>query len=427
MTTVFLIGGGGREHALADRIDRSSLLSKLYAAPGNPGIATIAECVAVNPADHQAVVEFAKSHEVDLVVIGPEAPLVDGLADALSAQGVACFGPSAAAAQLEGSKEFARDFCNRHGIPQPAYAPFDDADAAKAYVRDRFKGGPSVIKADGLAAGKGVVVADDESEAFAAIDMILNDKTLGDANFGSASLVVEDRIHGTEASLFAIVDGEDVVMIGSAQDHKRAYDGDKGPNTGGMGAVSPAPALSDDVLADAWENIVVKTAKGMVAEGHPYCGFLYTGLMITDTGPQVIEFNCRFGDPEAEVILPRLKSDLLAAMLTATEGGLGHVDFRFDPRVGVTVIMANGGYPGAYEKGGVITGLPADDYYADDLMVFHAGTSHDETGNIIATGGRVLAVTALGSDKDDARQKAYQQVEAINWPGAFFRRDIGNT
>lgn len=415
MATVLLIGGGGREHALADSIDRSPLLDKLYAAPGNPGIAALAECVAIDPADHDAVVDFARDHNVDLVVVGPEAPLVDGLADTLTAAGIACFGPSAKAAMLEGSKEFARDFCARHGIPQPGYAPFDDAEAAKAYVRARFNGGSCVIKADGLAAGKGVVVAEDEAEALAAIDHIL-----GNSSFGGASLVVEDRIHGTEASLFAMVDGADVVMIGSAQDHKRAYDGDKGPNTGGMGAVSPAPALTDALLDLAWREVVEKTARGMAAEGMPYRGFLYAGLMLTDSGPQVIEFNCRFGDPEAEVVLPRLKSDLLSAMLTATQGGLGQVDFRFDANVAVTVVMANGGYPGAYDKGGVITGL---DEMRPDTMVFHAGTTARD-GAITATGGRVLAVTALGQDQQDARTKAYARVKTISWPGAFHRSDI---
>ena len=415
MATVLLIGGGGREHALADSIDRSPLLDKLYAAPGNPGIAALAECVAIDPADHDAVVDFARDHNVDLVVVGPEAPLVDGLADTLTAAGIACFGPSAKAAMLEGSKEFARDFCARHGIPQPGYAPFDDAEAAKAYVRARFNGGSCVIKADGLAAGKGVVVAEDEAEALAAIDHIL-----GNSSFGGASLVVEDRIHGTEASLFAMVDGADVVMIGSAQDHKRAYDGDKGPNTGGMGAVSPAPALTDALLDLAWREVVEKTARGMAAEGMPYRGFLYAGLMLTDSGPQVIEFNCRFGDPEAEVVLPRLKSDLLSAMLTATQGGLGQVDFRFDANVAVTVVMANGGYPWAYDKGGVITGL---DEMRPDTMVFHAGTTARD-GAITATGGRVLAVTALGQDQQDARTKAYARVKTISWPGAFHRSDI---
>jgi phosphoribosylamine--glycine ligase len=418
MTTVLLIGGGGREHALADCIATSPMLDKLYVAPGNPGISALAESVALNIAKHDDVVNFAKKTNIDLVVIGPEAPLVDGLADTLEDAGIACFGPKAHPAMLEGSKEFARNFCARHGIPQPAYAPFDDIEAAKDYVRARFQGGGAVIKADGLAAGKGVVVADNQDEAFAAIEMIL-----GDASFGGASLVVEDRIHGTEASLFALVDGPDVVMCGSAQDHKRAFDGDKGPNTGGMGAVSPAPALTDDLLKQAWDDIVVKTAKGMADEGHPYRGFLYTGLMLTDTGPQVIEFNCRFGDPEAQAILPRLNSDLLAAMLTATQGGLRHVSLKFTPKTAVTVVMANNGYPAAYDTGGIITGL---DDEMPDTMVFHAGTSRNDDGNIIASGGRVLAVTALGDDKDEARTKAYTRVNNIAWPGAFFRRDIAN-
>lgn len=421
---VLLIGGGGREHALADSIDRSPLLKKLYVASGNieggnPGIANLAECVPLDITDHAAVVSFAKTNAIDLVVIGPEAPLVDGLADSLAAAAIAVFGPSALAAMLEGSKEFARDFCARHGIPQPAYAPFVDINAAKAYIETRFHGGACVIKADGLAAGKGVVVADNQAEAFAAIETIL-------ANT-DASIVIEDRIYGIEASLFAMVDGNDAVMIGSAQDHKRAFDGDLGPNTGGMGAVSPAPALTDELLAKAWSEIVIPTAKGMVDEGNPYRGFLYVGLMLTTDGPQVIEYNCRFGDPEAEAILPRLKSDLLSAMITATSGGLRQVNFRFDARVAVTVVMANGGYPDVYEKGHVIDGLDAPLEHHNDVMVFHAGTGVDDNGNITAMGGRVLAITALGDDKDAARKKAYNRIDSITWHGAFYRRDIGNT
>jgi phosphoribosylamine--glycine ligase len=418
MTTTLLIGGGGREHALAVSINASPLLGTLYVAPGNPGIAKIAECVALDIANHNEVIDFAQKAKVDLVVVGPEAPLVNGLADALEAAGINCFGPKAQAARLEGSKEFARDFCRRHNIPQPNYKSFDEANAAKAYVAGRFKDGAAVIKADGLAAGKGVVVADNKDQAFAAIDMIL-----GGDGFGGGSLVVEDRIYGIEASLFAVVDGTEAVLIGSAQDHKRAYDGDTGPNTGGMGAISPAPALTDGLLKEAWDNIVLKTAKGMAEEGHPYRGFLYVGLMLTNNGVQVIEFNCRFGDPEAEAILPRLESDLLEALKAATCGKLGEINFKFTAKVAVTVVMVNGGYPGEYTKGGIINGL---DNEQSDAIVFHAGTSLTDDGKITATGGRVLAVTALGDNKKDARTRAYTRVNSITWPQVFFRKDIAD-
>ena len=420
---VLLIGSGGREHALADQIDRSPLLNKLYAAPGNPGIATLAECVDLNAADHNAVINFAQTHDINLVIIGPEAPLVAGLADDLSDAGIAVFGPSGAAAQLEGSKDFARAFCARHNIPQPKFASFETVDKARAHLTEHYPDGYVVIKADGLAAGKGVVVSDDMDQAMGAITMMLEDNRFGDAG---ARVVIEDRIEGTEASLFAMVDGENAIMIGSAQDHKRAYDNDEGPNTGGMGAVSPAPALTDALCQDAWDNIVLPVVRGMAAEGMPYRGFLYTGLMLTKTGPQVIEFNCRFGDPEAETILPRLKSDLLSAMATAVEGGLGHTDLRFHDGAAVTVVMVNGGYPGAYEKGGVINGLmPEGDAYdsANPTIVYHAGTAEKE-GAIIATGGRVLAVTGMGADQAGARQAAYDRVASISWPNVFYRKDI---
>ncbi len=416
---VLLIGGGGREHALAMSIARSQQLTHLFATPGNPGIASVATCIACDVSDHQAVIACCNTHDITLVVIGPEAPLVDGLADSLRAEGILCFGPSKMAATLEGSKEFARDFCARHHIPQPGYAPFDDADAAIAYVKNRFNGGGCVVKADGLAAGKGVIVADHEDDTIAAIKMILDDGQFGSSG---ARLVIEDRIEGTEASLFALTDGTTAVMIGSAQDHKRAYDGDKGPNTGGMGAVSPAPALTPDLLQQSWDQIVAPVITGMAAEGHPYQGFLYAGLMLTSDGPQVIEFNCRFGDPEAEVILPRLNTDLLTLMQDAANGTLTNQALSFDDQIAITVIMANGGYPGDYEKGGIITGLND----VKDVTVFHAGTT-EKDGAVTATGGRVLAVTALGQDRDDARSKAYAAVDKISWPGCFSRRDIAIT
>jgi phosphoribosylamine--glycine ligase len=322
---------------------------------------------------------------------------------------------------LEGSKAFARDFCDRHDIPQPAWQRFDNSAEDCAFIRDHTADG-HVIKADGLAAGKGVVVADTKDEAIAAITSMLDDAQFGHAG---ASIVIEERITGKEASLFAMCDGEHAMMIGTAQDYKRAGDGDTGPNTGGMGAVSPAPALTPHLLDTAWRDIVEKVISGMAQDNMPYQGFLYTGLMMTTDGPKVIEFNCRFGDPEAEVILPRLKSDLLTALMAATETGLGHMDLRFHDGAAVTVIMANGGYPGPINAGGVITGLDAatanDGAHA--AYVFHAGTSQKDD-DIIATGGRVLAVTSLGNDQAEARQNAYQHVEMIDWPGVYYRKDI---
>jgi phosphoribosylamine--glycine ligase len=413
---VLLIGGGGREHALAMSIALSPLLTTLYAAPGNPGIANLAKCLTCDVADHDAVINLCRDKKIELVVIGPEAPLVEGLVDSLTQSGILSFGPSKMAAKLEGSKEFARDFCDRHNIPQPGYAPFDDTAAATGYVKSRYQGGGCVVKADGLAAGKGVTVADNEAEAIAAIRMILDDGKFGTSG---ATLVIEDRIEGTEASLFALTDGRTALKVGSAQDHKRAFDGDRGPNTGGMGAISPAPALTADLEEQAWQEIILPVINGMREEGNPYKGFLYTGLMLTATGPQVIEFNCRFGDPEAEVILPRLKTDLLALMVDAAKDALAEQVLSFDNNVAITVIMANGGYPGPYEKGAVITGLDQ----VTDVTVFHAGTTA-KNDTITATGGRVLAVTALGRDRDDARTKAYEAVETISWPGCFCRSDI---
>ncbi|XDZ65110.1 phosphoribosylamine--glycine ligase [Alphaproteobacteria bacterium LSUCC0684] len=415
---VLVIGSGGREHALVDAIDRSPLTSRISVAPGNPGMISMAERPDLKADDPEAIISFARAEAVDLVVIGPEAPLVAGLADTLNTAGIPTFGPSAEAAKLEGSKAFSREFCARHNIPQPRFARFTDSAAALAHLQETCPDQGVVIKADGLAAGKGVVVADTLKEAEDAVRMMLDDAGFGDA--GSA-ILIEERIAGTEASLFALVDGHDAVFLGSAQDYKRAYDGDKGPNTGGMGAISPAPRLTPALQQEAWEKIVLPVVRGMEAEGRPYRGFLYAGLMLTDKGPQVIEFNCRFGDPEAEVILPRLKSDLLSAMLTAMEAGLRHADLRFEDKVAVTVIMANGGYPGHTDKGAVIHGLEAE---MANTMVFHAGTDRDEEGQIIATGGRVLAVTGLGGDAAEARQNAYDRLGQITWDRVMYRRDI---
>ena len=413
---ILLIGSGGREHALAWAISGSALTETLLIAPGSDAMAALGRCVDVAADDLDGLLALAEAEQPDLVVVGPEAPLVAGLVDRLTAAGFAAFGPSAAAARLEGSKAFAREACARFGIHQPGFTVCRDMDTARAAIA--ATGGACVIKADGLAAGKGVVVADDAEEAMTAAADMLNGR-FGDAG---ATLLVEERITGPEASLFALVDGADVLFMGSAQDHKRAYDGDKGPNTGGMGAVSPAPRLDEALQAQVMEEIVSPLARGIADEAMPYRGILYVGLMLTDTGPQVIEFNCRLGDPEAQVILPRLRSDFVAAMLATIEGTLGHVSLRWDERSAVTVVMAAKGYPGSYEKGSVIAG--AETAAGDDVMLFHAGTKIDADGTLRAHGGRVLAVTGLGGDVGAARGAAYGAVDKIGWPGGFCRRDI---
>ena len=414
---ILLIGSGGREHALAWAISGSALTESLVIAPGSDAMATLGRCAGVAADDLDGLLVLAEAERPDLVVVGPEAPLVAGLVDRLESAGIPAFGPSAAAAQLEGSKAFAREACARFGIHQPNFTVCTEIGSARAAIA--ASGGACVIKADGLAAGKGVVVADTAAEAEdAAAEML--DGRFGDAG---ATLLVEERITGPEASLFALVDGADVLFMGSAQDHKRAYDGDKGPNTGGMGAVSPSPRLSDALQQQVMDEIVRPLARGMADGGTPYCGILYVGLMLTGDGPQVIEFNCRLGDPEAQVILPRLRSDLVAAMLATVEGTLGHVSLRWDNRSAVTVVMAAEGYPGAYEKGSVISGTEGAEA-SDDVMLFHAGTKIDDAGTVTAHGGRVLAVTGLGDDAGTARAAAYAAVDGIDWPGGFCRRDI---
>ena len=414
---ILLIGSGGREHALAWAISGSALTESLVIAPGSDAMATLGRCAGVAADDLDGLLALAEAERPDLVVVGPEAPLVAGLVDRLEAAGFPAFGPSAAAAQLEGSKAFAREACARFGIHQPDFTVCTDIGSARAAIA--ASGGACVIKADGLAAGKGVVVANTAAEAEdAAAEML--DGRFGDAG---ATLLVEERITGPEASLFALVDGADVLFMGSAQDHKRAYDGDKGPNTGGMGAVSPSPRLTDALQQQVMDEIVRPLARGMADEGTPYRGILYVGLMLTGDGPQVIEFNCRLGDPEAQVILPRLRSDLVAAMLATVEGTLGHVSLRWDNRSAVTVVMAAEGYPGAYEKGSVISGTEGAEA-SDDVMLFHAGTKIDDAGTVTAHGGRVLAVTGLGDDAGTARAAAYAAVDGIDWPGGFCRRDI---
>ncbi len=414
---ILLLGSGGREHALAWSLAASPLVERLYCAPGNAGIAREAEIAALDIADHAAVIAFCKAKAIDLVVVGPEGPLVAGIVDDLEAQGIRAFGPTKAAARLEGSKGFTKDLCRAHGIPTAAYQRFDAPDDAKAYVRRR--GVPIVIKADGLAAGKGVVVAATLAEAEAAID----------ANFSAASgdslreIVVEDFLEGEEASFFALCDGETAIPFGTAQDHKRAFDGDLGPNTGGMGAYSPAPVMTKDLIARSMTEIVQPTLRAMKSIGAPYKGVLYAGLMITKGGPQLIEYNARFGDPECQVLMLRLKSDLAPALWAARDGVLKTFDLRWHDHVALTVVMAANGYPGAYAKGSPISGL--DEAAAlEGVAIFHAGTRADQD-RILANGGRVLNVCAIGSTVREAQSRAYAAVDKIAWPGGFCRRDIG--
>ncbi|WP_070935091.1 phosphoribosylamine--glycine ligase [Edaphosphingomonas haloaromaticamans] len=414
---VLLLGSGGREHALAWTLAQSPKLTKLYAAPGNPGIAEHAELVPIDPAHPHAVLAFARDMDIGLVVIGPEAPLVAGVGDLLRENGVLVFGPDAAAAQLEGSKGFTKDLCARENIPTAAYARFTDADAARAGLA-RF-GLPVVIKADGLAAGKGVVIAEDAAAAEAAIaDMF-------DGGFGEAGaeVVMEEFLTGEEASFFALTDGKAVVPFGSAQDHKRVGEGDTGPNTGGMGAYSPARVLTPALEARAMAEIVEPTVRAMAAAGTPYSGVLYAGLMLTAEGPKLIEYNARFGDPECQVLMMRLEGDLLELMLRVAEGRLGETaPPRLSDAVALTVVMAANGYPGTPEKGGAIEGIDAAE--AGGAKVFHAGTAIRD-GGIVANGGRVLNVTATGRTVAEAQAAAYRAVDAIRFPTGFCRRDIG--
>jgi len=414
---ILLIGSGGREHALAWKLAASPLLTKLWCAPGNAGIAKEAECVALDVADHAAVIAFCKENKVDFVVVGPEAPLAAGIVDDLAAAGIKSFGPSKAAARLEGSKGFTKDLCKANNIPTAAYERFSDADAAKAYIR--AQGAPIVIKADGLAAGKGVVVAMTLKEAEDAIDMMLG----GGFGAAGAEAVVEEFMTGEEASFFVLCDGEHALPLVAAQDHKRAFDGDKGPNTGGMGAYSPAPVFTDAIRDRTMNEIILPTLRAMSAMGCPYKGVLFAGLMITDEGPKLIEYNARFGDPETQVLMVRLMSDLLPALIASCDGQLKHFDLRWFPDPALTVVMAAKGYPGDYEKGTRIAGLDRAEKI-EGVEVFHAGTK--ASGDwILANGGRVLNVTASAKTVGEAQRRAYEAIGLINWPEGFCRRDIG--
>ncbi|MCZ0737828.1 phosphoribosylamine--glycine ligase [Phreatobacter sp. AB_2022a] len=419
---VLLVGGGGREHALAWALSASPLLTKLYCAPGNPGIAAVAELVALDVTDHAAVVDFCRKASIVLVVVGPEAPLVAGLVDDLDAAGIKAFGPTRFAAQLEGSKGFTKDLCRDFGIPTASYERFAAAEPAKAYVR--AQGAPIVIKADGLAAGKGVVVAMTLDEALGAVDMMFSgDGPAIASGEDGASVVIEAFMSGEEASFFALSDGETALALATAQDHKRVGDGDTGPNTGGMGAYSPAPVMTPEMIERTMADIIRPTVAAMKAKGHPFKGVLYAGLMITSDGPKLIEYNCRFGDPEAQVLMPRLKDDLLTLLIGTVDGQLKTMSARWHDDVALTVVMAAKGYPDKPQKGTVIRGLEGL-AALDQVELFHAGTALKD-GELVANGGRVLNVTALGATVAEAQARAYAAVDRIDWPGGFCRRDIG--
>ena len=416
---ILVVGSGGREHALCWAIGASPLVTKLFAAPGNAGIAEEAECVAIAAEDVARLTAFAVEQKIDFVVVGPEAPLVQGLVDRLAEAGIKAFGPSAAAAALEGSKGFMKDLCAKYGIPTAAYARFTEPGQAKTYVASQRL--PIVIKADGLAAGKGVVIATSLPEAIAAIDSMMAERIFGTAG---AELVIEEFLEGEELSFFALVDGKTALPLVSAQDHKRAGDGDTGPNTGGMGAYSPAPAATQELEAQIMGTIIQPTVAAMAAEGRPFKGVLYAGLMLTEAGPKLLEYNTRFGDPECQVLCLRLVSDLLPALIASADGVLDKFHLRWQPQTALTVVMAARGYPGNYEKGTEIRGLDAV-AAMKGVKVFHAGTRRAEDGRLLANGGRVLGVSALGEDIAEARKRAYGAIEAIDWPEGFCRRDIG--
>lgn len=416
---ILLVGSGGREHALARALVQSARTEHLYWAPGNGGCGDGMEAVRVKADDVAGLVAFAKGHGIGLIVAGPEVPLVLGLSDAAAGAGIACFGPSAAAARLEGSKAFTKAFCDRHHIPQAPYAAFGDAGAAGSYLRAGSVPFPLVLKADGLAAGKGVLICKDLKEALEGVDRILSQREFGAAG---DTLLVEEFLQGEEASLLVFCDGEHAVPMPPARDFKRALDGDEGPNTGGMGAFSPATLMSDGLVAGAMETIIRPTLKGMAQEGSPFRGVLYAGLMLTDAGPKLLEFNCRFGDPETQVVLPRLESDLVEICLACAGGTLDPAMARWKDEVAVTVVLASGGYPGHYATGKVIEGLE-EAALVPGVTVFHAGTRL-EGGQVFTSGGRVLDVTALAATREEARQRAYEAVSMIRFEGMTYRKDI---
>ena len=414
---VLVVGSGGREHALCWSLSASALVDALYCAPGNGGIAEVATCIDIAPLDFAKLTAFCRDTGIDFVVIGPEAPLVAGVVDHLEDAGIKTFGPTKSASALEGSKAFTKDLCTKYDIPTAAYGRFSDPDAARAFVAE--KGAPIVVKADGLAAGKGVVIAESVDQANAAIIDILA------GQFGDAGneIVIEEFLNGEEASFFALVDGHTALPMVSAQDHKAVGDGDTGPNTGGMGAYSPAPVMTDALHDEVMAQIIQPTVDAMVSEGIPYQGVLYAGLMIDSSGPKLLEYNIRFGDPECQVLMPRLKSDLLPALIAVRDGALDQFDLRWNNRTALCVVMAARGYPGDYERGSAIGGLERLDDL-EDTIAFHAGTRREGEA-ILADGGRVLGITALGDDVRSAQSAAYAAIEQIQWPEGFCRRDIG--
>ena len=414
---VLVVGGGGREHAICWKLDQSSKISKLYCAPGNAGIADVAECVPVGAEDIDGICAWAADNNIDLAVIGPEVPLAMGIVDRLNEAGVKTFGPNAKCAQLEASKSFTKAFLARHNIPTAGYREFTDKEELLANVG--IYGYPMVLKADGLAAGKGVVIPEDEESAVAAIEEMMGDRVFGNA---ADKIVVEEFLTGVEASMLCFVDHNTIVPMESAQDYKRIYDGDKGPNTGGMGTYSPSLLFDEDIEKQIREQILLPTLRGFQEDGLDFQGVLFIGLMLSEDGPKVIEFNNRFGDPETQSVLRRMESDLLDVFTAVVDNRLNEIEIKWIDDRAVTVVLASGGYPGSYAKGKVITGLDKVD---DDIVVFHAGTKFDEEGRIVTSGGRVLGVTATGATHDEARAKAYANAERIEFEGAYMRKDIG--
>lgn len=415
---ILVIGGGGREHALVSKLQESTRVKKIYCAPGNPGIAEIAECVGIDVEDNVALVNFAQTHKIDLTVVGPEMYLVNGVVDAFNAEGLKIFGPSQSAARIEGSKAFSKYLMEKYEIPTAGFAVFTDAKEAKAYINKQ--GAPVVVKADGLAAGKGVVVAMTVSEALAAVDMIMCDNVFGSAG---SQVVIEEFLVGEEASILAFTDGKTIIPMVAAQDHKRVYDNDQGPNTGGMGAYAPAPVVTTALSQQVMKEILQPTVDAMANEGCPYCGCLYAGLIMTTDGPKVIEFNARFGDPETQVVLPLLDSDLVTIMEACIAGTLADVSIKWKEAAAVCIVMASGGYPGKYDNGHVIAGLQEAE--KQGAHVFHAGTAtHD--GHFVTNGGRVLGVTAIAADIKQAVDKAYQAIKPIKFTGMHYRNDIAH-